>query len=419
MLSEEKLSQAIPLAKPYKIYDKEGLFALVQPTGAIWWRYRYRINGSENDISLGVYPAVGLEEARTRRKKAEQDIATGKSPSLSKVVVKRQRAAKESARFMAIAEEWFAMWGIGKAKKTTDKTLHILNAFVYPKIVPVYVKEDKQWIDTGQKTAFGDIDVRDIAPPQVFEVVKGVERQGKIDTAHTTKSRIAQILRYARPKGFETINVSDDLKGALQVQITTSHPALTAPKPVGELMRWIYSYSGRPLTREAFKLEAMLFPRPENLREMEWSEIDLANAVWDIPSEKMKGPIAKPKPGVIVPLPAQAVDILAGIKPLTSHCRYVFPNERGCVYPMSSNTLTIALKRGGYAGLHSWHGFRAMARTMIEERLEYDPKFPEMQLAHEVKDPNGRAYNRTAFLEQRIAMMQKWADYLDELRLSQ
>jgi integrase len=335
-LTEHKLKALEPMPRAYKVYDTGGLFALVQPSGAIWWRLRYRLGGKEKGLSLGVYDAVSLVKAREARDKALEQIAEGKDPSELRQLERAQPIEPKLSRsntFIQIGQEWLALRSMAWSQKTIKKKTWLLNSFIYPYIIEYQPNPT----DAVRKVAFGDMPVDQIQSQHAFAVIKAVEAAGKIDTAHSVKDVIAHVLRYARPKGLKTINVQDDMRGAMAVTKTKHHPAITKPDQLGELLRVIYAYRGRPATNAAFKLSPMLFPRPENLREMEWTELSLDEAVWTIPAAKMKGAEITDKQDHIVPLPLQAVDILRGLQPITGDCRYVFPNDRGCVYPMSEN----------------------------------------------------------------------------------
>lgn len=397
-LNEQKLRAATPLSKPYKLWDGDGLYALVQPSGSIWWRVRYRFQGSDTSMAIGVYPGISLLEARKRRDAAKRLVASGVDPGQEKKKVKEATIVARGNTFAVIAEQWLQFVAKSLSSDTVAKYRWQLETFVYPEI--------------------GDSPISELTTQDFARVVRKVQDQGLIPTAHGCKTRCQQVCRYARSQGISAIYVSEELKGGMLPVVTNHHPAITDPRKLGELLRDIYSYSGKPVVKAAFKLSPMLFPRPENMREMEWTELDFTAAEWFIPRHKMKGPAHSEKQELIVPLPTQAIEILTELRKNTGCYKYVFPNDRGCMFPMSNNSITYALKRIGYGDVQSWHGFRATARTMIEETLGFSDKWAEMQLAHKVKDPNGRAYNRTAFLQQRHDMMQRWADYLDELRLS-
>lgn len=399
MLTDAKLKQALPREKPYKLYDGQGLYALVQPTGALWWRARYRFKGKDKSIAIGVYPTVSILEARRRRDDAYRLLAKGIDPAEDRREAKGKAAESRANTFMVIGEEWLATMTKSLDTETVSKYRWQLNTFLYPTLA--------------------DIPVGDISTALLFKTIKAIEEKGMTPTAHHCRVRCAQIFRFARAKGIECISVSDDLKGGLVPVQTTHHAAITDPRELGKLLCAMDSYPGTPLVMGALKLAPMLFVRPYNLRTMEWGELSLDSAEWIIPAHKIKGPKKSlHKQDLIVPLARQAVEILKGLSKTAPGCPYVFYNARACVDPLSNAAITRVLEKIGYAERQSWHGFRATARTIIEEVLGYDPKYPEMQLAHKVKDANGRAYNRTAFLPQRREMMQRWADYLDEIRVS-
>jgi integrase len=254
--------------------------------------------------------------------------------------------------------------------------------------------------------------VSTIKPLDVLTTVQKMEARGAIDSAHRVKQICGQVLRYGVATGLVERDVTADLKGALSVVPKTNYAAITEPKPAGELMRSIFSYTGHPYAVTALKLSPLLFVRPGELRAAEWTEIDLDTAEWRIPGEKMKMKIDH-----LVPLSTQAVGILRNVQAMTGHGKYVFPSIRTYERCMSENTINAALRSMGYAKeTMTAHGFRAMARTIMDEVLGERVDLIEHQLAHAVKDPNGRAYNRTAHLPARREMMQRWADYLDTLR---
>jgi len=251
-----------------------------------------------------------------------------------------------------------------------------------------------------------------IKPRDVLITVQKMEARGAIETAHRIKQICGQIFRFAVSSGFVERDVTTDLKGALTTVAKSHYAAITEPKQVGELMRAIYGYTGHSYARAALQLAPIVFVRPGELRAAEWKEFDLDGAEWRIPAEKMKMKLDH-----IVPLSTQAVGILRSLDLVTGHGRYVFPSIRTGERCMSENTVNAALRGMGYnKEMMTGHGFRAMARTILDEVLGERVDLIEHQLAHAVKDPNGRAYNRTAHLPARREMMQRWADYLDKLR---
>lgn len=399
-LDAKTVQNVKPGEKPQKLFDGGGLYLLIQPTGGKLWRLKYRIGGKEKLLSLGVYPQVGLKEARDRRDKARQDIAQGIDPSNKRKAEKTSRATLAANSFEVVAREWHLT--IHKPKVSEGhaaRTLVRLEQDVFP------------WL--------GAEPVATITPPKLLEAMRRIESRGAIETAHRALQACGQVFRYAIATGRAERNPAADIQGALQPVIVQHMPAITDPKRVGELLRSIGDYQGQPVTRAALQLAPLVFVRPGELRKAEWAEFDLDEAVWRIPSGRMKRTKVQKSTGAphIVPLARQAVEILKELQPLTGHGQYVFPSLRTGERPMSDNAVLSALRRMGYPKEEmTGHGFRAMARTILAERLNIDEAVIEAQLAHSVKDSLGRAYNRTEFLEQRRTMLQTWADHLDTLR---
>lgn len=379
-------------SKPTKISDDRGLFLLLTPSGGKLWRFKYRFDRKERLLALGRYPDVSLAKARERREDARRLLADGIDPNAHRKIHKEARAELLRNTFEAVAREWYSrelpVWAPTQAKKMTG----ILEKDLFP------------WL--------GSRAITEIKAPELLGVLRRIEQRGAAEVARRALQCCGQVFRYAIATGRASVDVTPNLKGALSKSKTRHHPAITEPSKVGELMRAIEGYSGTFVVRCALKLEALTFVRPGELRKAEWSEIDLKLGVWNIPAERMK--MKEPH---LVPLARQTLTVLRELHPLTGHGRYVFPGERSHDRPMSENSVNAALRRLGYSTDEmTGHGFRAMARTLIEEELKFSPHFIEHQLAHAVRDPNGRAYNRTTHLEVRKDMMQKWADYLDKLR---
>jgi integrase len=254
--------------------------------------------------------------------------------------------------------------------------------------------------------------ISEIKAPELLGALRRVESRGALESARRLKIIAGQVFRYAVATGRAERDPSGDLKGALAPPQERHHAAITDPKDVAPLLRAIDGYQGHFVVKCALRLAPLFFVRPGELRHAEWAEIDLDEAIWNIPAHKMKM-----KQAHIVPLCKQAVEILTELKKLTGASRYVFPSGRTYARPMSENAILAALRRMGYdKDTMTGHGFRAMARTILDEVLQVRPDFIEHQLAHAVRDPNGRAYNRTAHLIERRKMMQTWADYLDGLK---
>jgi integrase len=416
ILSDKAIRSALKAAaetgKARKIADGAGLHLEARPTGAGWWRLRYRFGGKEGMLSLGTYPEVGLALARRRRNDAREQIAAGIDPSAAR---KGEKAAKAEAAevtriveaglpapgtFEAVAREWLttmheATVSAGHAARTQIR----FEQDVFP------------WI--------GSRPIADLEAPELLATLRKVIARGAIETAHRAKDACGQVFRYGIAAGYCQRNPAADLRDALPPVQTKHLAAIVEPKRAGELLRDMAAYEGHPVTRAALTLSALLLLRPGELRHMEWAWVDLDGATLTVPGDVMKRSKADKATGPdhVVPLAHQAVTTLRELQPLTGAGRYVFPALTSAKRCMSENTVRSALRRMGYGNDDmTAHGFRAMARTMAAERLGIAPEVLEAQLAHAVPDALGRAYNRTQFLEQRRELMTKWANYLDQLR---
>jgi integrase len=390
-LSETKVRTAKPRKNEYKIFDGGGLFLLVTPSGGKLWHLKYRFDGKERRLSFGPYPEISLAEARAKKDEARKQVANGIDPGAVRKAMKRAATA-DTETFEVIAREWhmkFApTWTAGHATTIMAR----MERDLFP------------WIGTRP--------INEIKAPELLTVLRRVESRGALETAHRIRTIAGQVFRYAVATGRAERDCSGDLRGALPQPGERHHAAIIDPKEVAPLLRAIEGYKGGFVVKCALRLAPMLFVRPGELRHAEWAEIDLDEALWNIPAHKMK--MKQPH---VVPLCAQAVEILTELKQLTGVSRFVFPSGRSLARPMSNNTVNAALRRMGYdKESMTGHGFRAMARTILDEVLHIRPDIIEHQLAHAVKDPNGRAYNRTTYLPERHAMMQLWADYLDGLK---
>ena len=392
-----------PTDATLRLSDGDGLYLLIKPNGAKWWRLDYSIGGKRKTLSVGVYPDTGLKVARGKADEARQLVAAGTDPSDIRKANKAQQAkALEADRriadglpavdsFEEVGREWFAKFSAEWAPSHADKIIRRLERDIFP------------WI--------GKRPIASINPPELLSVLRRIEERGAVETAHRAHQNCGQIFRYAIATGRAERDPSPDLRGALPAVKQTHHAAITDPKAIGELLRAIDGYQGYFVTKCALRLAPLVFVRPGELRKAEWVEIDLDKGEWNIPAARMK--MREPH---LVPLSTQAVEILQELHALTSDGRYVFPGARTNGRPMSDNAVLAALRRMGFAKDEmSGHGFRAMARTILDEVLQVRPDYIEHQLAHAVRDPNGRAYNRTAHLIERRKMMQQWADYLDSI----
>lgn len=390
MLTDTKLRSLKPKPKVYRIADSNGLTIEVRPTGAKFWRYRYRYAGKPTMLALGEYPDIGLAEAREARAKARALLKNGVNPVH---VAQAQRAAvllNSENTFSAIATELLAK----RMKEGLSESS---------------IARERRLIEKGL-AGIARTPIADVSAPMLLAVLRKIEGRGTIETAHRARALASMVFRYAIATGRTKFNPVNDLLGALQKPQKQHFSSVTDPAQVGGLLRAIHAYSATPTVMAALKLAPLVFVRPGELRAARWEDIDLEAAEWRYTASKTGTPH-------IVPLASQAVAILKELHPFTERSEYVFPSIRSAKRPMSENTVNVALKTIGFDGdTMTGHGFRAMARTILDEVLGFRPDFIEHQLAHAVKDPNGRAYNRTAHLAERKKMMQAWAHYLDTLR---
>ena len=390
MLTDMKVKTAKPKVKQYTLSDGKGLHLLVLPAGGKYWHFRSKVGGKEKRLSFGTYPEVSLSEAREERDRARKLIASGIAPSDIRKAQKAARMEVDANSFEIVAREWFNKFSPAWSPSNTEKVKARLEKDLFP------------WL--GQRP------ISEIKAPELLAALRRIEARGAVDTAHRVKQNCGQILRYAIATGRAERDVSADLKGALAKTKKNHFPAITDPKEIAPLLIAMEGFKGSFVVRCALKLAPLLFVRPGELRHAEWSQIDFENCEW-------RYFVTKTKVEHLVPLSRQAVDILKELHLLTCSSKYVFPSIRTNIRPMSENTINAALRRLGYTTEEmTGHGFRAMARTILDEVLGFRPDFIEHQLAHAVKDPNGRAYNRTQHLAERKNMMQTWADYLDALK---
>lgn len=386
-LSEAKVRNAKARDRAYKIFDERGLFLLVAPTGGRLWRLKYRMYGREKLISLGAYPDVPLSRAREKRDEARKLIADGVDPSAER----QERRAALVDTFEGVAKEWLAL----QSKSLAPETISILGARLNSALYPY----------------LGSRPVSIITAREVLTALRRIEARGRHETAHRVRALAGRVLRYAVATGRAKHDVAADLKDALAPVKSKNFASVTDPARVGELMRAIEGYSGHPVTALALKLAPLVFVRPGELRQAEWSEFDLEGAEWRIPAARMKM-----RELHIVPLARQALAILRELQPFARGGRYVFPSLRSRDRPMSNNTINGALRRLGYSSEEqTGHGFRSMASTLLNEQ-GFPPDVIELQLAHSERNKVRAAYNKAQRLPERRKMMQAWADYLDGLR---
>ncbi|MRR53975.1 MAG: DUF4102 domain-containing protein [Deltaproteobacteria bacterium] len=395
-LTDVKVRNAKPTEKQFKLFDGDGLFLLVMPpgkktpNGSKCWRFKYRFGGKEKLLALGTYPEVTLSDARDKRTEARRLIAADIDPGEARKARKLANAEKAANTFEVVAREWYGknepVWSPTHAVMVISR----LEKDVFPII--------------------GNRPISEIKAPEVLRMLQNIEARGVIETAYRIKIVCGQVFRYATVTGRADGDPTTALKGALSKRRVKHHASITDPKEVARLLKAIDAYQGGFVVKSALRLAPLVFVRPGELRKAEWADIDLGNAEWNIPAEKMK--MKQPH---LVPLSKQAVEILRELQPVTGSGKYLFPGRAS--KPMSENGINAALRYLGYdKDTMTGHGFRAMARTILDEVLQVRIDFIEHQLAHAVKDPNGRAYNRTSHLAERRKMMQAWADYLDGLK---
>lgn len=389
-LTDTAVKNAKPGDKPAKMFDERGLFLIVTPAGGKWWRLKYRIDGKEKLLSLGTYPDTGLKAARERRDDARRLLANGIDPSLNRKIQKAAGTERAANSFEVVAREWYAKYSPGWVDAHGDRIIRRLERDIFP------------WL--------GKRPIADVTAPELLEALRRIEARGAIETAHRALSNCGQVFRYGIATGKAVRDVSADLRGALPPTKSEHFSAVTDPKQVGNLLRVMDGYEGSLIVKAALYLAPMLFVRPGELRTAKWADIDLDKSEWGYLVSKTSTPH-------IVPLASQAVAKLQELQALTGGGTYVFPGARTNGRPMSDNAILAAFRRMGIEKDEmTGHGFRAMARTILDEVLGMRPELIEHQLAHAVKDPNGRAYNRTAHLPERHKMMQAWADYLEKIK---
>jgi len=387
MLTDTAIRKAAPAEKSVKIFDGGGLYLEVSPTGGKWWRLKYRIDGREKRISLGVYPEVSLKAARQRRDEARKLISGGIDPSDNRKAMKTARVESAANSFEVITREWFGKYSPNWAANHSGRIIRRFERDIFP------------WL--------GKRPIAELPAMEILAVVQRIEGRGALETAHRALGSIGQVFRYAVSTGRAPRDPTRDLRGALPPVKGEHFAAVTDPQRVGDLLRAIDAYKGSLAVECALRLAPLVFVRPGELRHARWADIDLGAAQWCFT-------VSKTKTEHVVPLSRQAVGILREVHRVSGNGEFVFPGGHNPRRAMSENAVLAALRRMGIGKDEmSGHGFRAMARTILDEVLGFRPDLIEHQLAHAVRDPNGRAYNRTAHLPERRQMMQKWADMLD------
>lgn len=392
-LTDAALRTAKPTDKPYKLSDGKGLFALVHPNGSKYWRLKYRYDGKEKTLALGVYPETGLKEARQRCDDARKLLANDTDPGTVKKVQKAARLADAENSFKAVSIEWLSKQKPAWSEGHYDRVYARLENNAWPKL--------------------GKLPISSIKPVTVLEALREIEKRNAHYMAGRVKETVGQVMRYAVATGRAEYDPTPSLKGALTAHVTKHMASVTDPKRVGEILRMFDGFIGSHAVRVALNLAPLVFARPGELRMMRWVELDLEGKLWDLPRGRMKM-----RESHLVPLSTQAVALIEEMRPHSGHLEHVFPGARDPKRAMSNAAINAALRRLGIDTQEelTGHGFRAMARTILRERLGFDSEWVEAQLSHKKQGALGSAYDRTTFIEQRKEMMQAWADYLDKLK---
>lgn len=382
-----------------RFFDAGGLYLEAAPNGSRRWFWKYLFAGKEKRLALGRYPDVSLKQARELQADARKLHSGGTDPVQQRQVDRLTKRTAAATTFEAVARELHGIKAAGWSQEYA-----------------------KRWLDRLEKDLFpwlGAMPLVEVTAPLLLQALRRVEARGVHETAHTLRENAGQIFRYGVATGRCERNPAADLRDALKPVGTRHFGAVTDPDQAAQLLRDIDGYTGQPTTRAALLISALTFQRPGNTRAMLWSNVDLEAGMWTIPAAAMK----RKKDGKtngrphLVPLAPQAVAILKDLRPLTRHSLCVFPSTLGESRCISENTLRTALRRLGYSNDEmTAHGFRAMARTLMVEKLDVNPEVIEAQLAHGKSGPLGMAYDRSTYMQQRREMMVMWADYLDKLR---
>lgn len=389
-LTDKSIQAARPADTTRKLSDGGGLYLELMPSGARYWRWKYRFAGREKRLALGVYPTVSLKKARAKRDEAKKLLADGIDPSAHRRAERQAQAVAAANSFEAVAKEWY-------------QSVH------KHQVVQAHAERNLRRLEVHLFPSLRYRPIAEISAPELLEVLRRIEERGHLETAKRVRTLAGQVFRYAVATARAERDPAADLRDALRPAPTRHHAAITDPDEIGALLRAIEAYGGQPSTRAALRLAPLVFVRPGELRQARWKDFDLDAAQWNYAPSKGGLPL-------ITPLPQQAVDILSEQAAISGRWDWVFPSVRGKGRPLSNNTINAALRRMDFGGEMSGHGFRALARTVLVERLGYRAEVVEMQLGHRVRDAQGRAYNRTLWLDERREMLQHWSDYLDELR---
>ena len=388
-LTDQVVSEAQPKDRNYKLSDGNGLFVVVTPLGTKYWRLKYFINDKEKSLSIGAFPEISVAQARAEREKALADLKLGIDPSVQKQIKKQVSAISVDSSFEFVAREWFAIRMVNKSKTHQKRCLAILENYLFPSL--------------------GRFPTGDIKPVFLLGALRKIESKGVIETANRARQIAGQVFSYAVITGRAESNPAINLKGALKVPIKGHHAAITEPNELARFLIALESFRGSYTVVSAIRAAVLWFCRPGELCKLKWTDIN-----WD--KSRIEYIASKTAQAHIIPLAKQSIELLQELSSVSGSSQFIFASPRGKDRPIALDTMRMAMRSMGFSKEDvTTHGFRATARTLLDEELGFRIDWIEQQLAHTVRDPNGRAYNRTSHLEQRFEMMQAWADYLDKL----
>ena len=395
-LTDVSVRNKKPKDKPYKVAAGRGLHLLIKPTGAKFWVFRYRFEGKENSLSMGRYPDVSLAGAEEKVRDAHKSIAEGIDPSDKRKDIKAEKEANTKNTFEIWADKWWQNWHKDKSPRHANYVMRRLEADIFPSI--------------------GKLPINEIQAHEVVDTIKKIASRGALDIAKRSHQMMGQVFRYAIAHNKDsktTRNPTTDIKPSDIIESRQKkNYARVELKELPTLLRALDASNSQPLTRLAVKLMGLTFVRTTELIEAKWEEVDFDSKQWRIPAERMKM-----KTPHIVPLSMQALQTLQALHAISGSYDYIFPNQTNHTKTMSNNTILKALDVVGYKHKMTGHGFRGLASTALHEQ-GFDHQHIELQLAHQERNQVSASYNHALYLKQRSVMMQKWADYLDELKVN-
>lgn len=390
-LSVKQIENAQPSDRNQKLWDEKGLYILIAPTGSRRWQFKYTFAGREKKISLGAFPEVTLKAARAKRDDARTLLFEGKDPSQERMIKKLVAKVEATNTFGAIAREFIdKRTAEGLAEATLSKT---------------------EWLLSLLEPRLGRVPVTEITAPVLLGVLQDIGRSGRLETARRLRSFAGRVINYAVITGRAENNPAPALQRALVTPKVRHHPAIIDPERLGALLRAIDAYGGYPSTNAALRLTPHLFQRPGEIRTMRWDELDLESGRWTIPASK-----TKMRREHTVPLSTQATAIIRSMIPISGGTEFVFPAFHSMRRPISENNVNQALRRMGYAGIMTAHGFRSTASSLLNEDGRWSPDVIEHALAHQDKNAIRAIYNRSSYWNARVEMMQAWSDTLDAIK---